>query len=324
MTRTISLLAAGGTIAARTERDRAHPGRGAASLADEAQIPPGTDLRVRDVSRISSRNVTVRDMWDLAMAVRSEIERGTDGVVITHGTDTLEETAYALALLVDTTVPVVITGAMRTSAMPGSDGPANLSSAISAAAYAPLADYGPVVVHQDEIHAARWVTKFYSTRVGAFASPACGPVGIVSEGRPCLLLSAPPGTDRLATAAEPVKTVGLIWVYAGADDTLVPPPDRLDGLVVAGTGGGHVPAVMAAALLALVEAGRPVVLSTRCVGGQVLHETYGGHGSETHLLGGGLLSAGPLPPLKARLRLLFGLSADLPAGELFLRGERTA
>jgi L-asparaginase len=267
---------------------------------------------------MSSRNITPGSMWDLAVAVREEIREGAAGIVITHGTDTMEETAYALALLVDTTVPVVLTGAMRPPFTAGSDGPANLAAAISAAAHPALAAYGPVIVHQDEIHVATWVTKLYSTRVAAFASPAAGPVGLISEGEVVLLLGPPPRVELLPVTAPPTRRVELIWAVAGADGLIVDAvAPQVDGLVVAGTGGGHTSAPLTDSLIRLRTSGKPVVLSSRCGGPQVLRGTYGGVGSETHLLSEGLVSAGPLAPLKARLRLLFGLSAGLPAERLF-------
>jgi L-asparaginase len=112
--------------------------------------------------------------------------------------------------------------------------------------------------------------------------------------------------------------VERVWVAAGVDGLLVEAlPEQVDGLVVAGTGGGHVPPALARALIGVVDGGRPVVLASRCAAGQVLRATYGGEGSERHLLAAGLVSAGSLSPLKARLRLLFGLSAGLEVDRIF-------
>jgi L-asparaginase len=316
----ISLLGTGGTISTASGTNGAVPQHGAEDLANWTS---GTaELRARDVLKVSSSAITPSDMYALAEAVRQEIADGADGVVITHGTDTMEETAYALALLLDTPVPVVLTGAMRPPHSAGSDGPANLVAAVAAAAHPPLAGYGPVIVHQDEIHAARWVTKLHSTRVAAFASPAAGPVGHVVEGRVVLLLGPPPGTDRLPTAAAPCRRVELIWAAAGVDGLVVDAiAELVDGLVVAGTGGGHVPPPLAEALARVVGSGRPVVLGSRCADGRLLSATYGGAGSEVRLLADGLVSARSLSPVKARLRLIFGLSAGMRATELFPTDE---
>lgn len=322
MTPTISVLGTGGTISTAPGPEGAVPGRSVEELVGVLEPSAGpagaVQVRSRDVVRLSSRSMTPQIMHELAAAVRHEISDGADGVVVTHGTDTLEETAYALALLVDSTVPVVLTGAMRPPHHVGADGPANLAAAIAAACEPSLAAYGPVVVHQDEIHLARWVTKLHSARVGAFASPQSGPFGAITEGHVVLFHGPPSATDRLPVAAAPRHRVEVVWAVAGADGVLVDAIAGLvDALVVAGTGGGHVSTPLAQALSRVVASGRPVVLSSRCPAPQVLTRTYGGLGSEVDLLGQGLISAGALNPLKARLRLIFALGAGLETDGLF-------
>jgi L-asparaginase len=314
----ISLLATGGTISTQRGPEGARPALEADALAATAQ---GADRDVtfhaRNVSRLSSRSITPATMWDIACAVEDEIRQGADGVVITHGTDTLEETAYALSLLVRTPVPVVLTGAMRVPGTPGEDGPANLAAAVAVATTPLFAAYGPVVVHQDEIHLARWVTKVHSTRVAAFGSPTAGPVGMVAEGR-AIRLAGPLPSERLSRTRAPSRRVELIWSVAGSDGLLVDAiKSQVDGLVVAGTGGGHVAPPLAEALVAAAAQGVAVVLASRCPDAQALHRTYGGVGGEIHLLASGLVSAGSLSPTKARLKLIFGLSAGFTPSRLF-------
>ncbi len=316
---TISLLGTGGTIATGDSVDGAVQRH---SAADVVQLVRGrnsdVEIRSRDVLHISSRAMTPQLMHQVAEAVRQEVAEGADGVVVTHGTDTLEETAYALALLVDTPVPVVVTGAMRPPYQAGADGEANLAAAVTVAAEPAVAAYGPVVVHQDEVHLARWVTKLHSARVAAFGSPQAGPVGAVVENKVVLLLGPAPTSDRLPVTAAPERRVELLWAVAGADGLIVDTLRRLvDGLVVAGTGGGHVGPPLAEALVRLSATGRPVVLASRCAAPQVLAHTYAGPGSETQLLADGLISAGSLSPLKARIRLIFALSAGLDARDVF-------
>lgn len=267
---------------------------------------------------MSSRRMTPDDLWTLASTVTEAIAAGSNGVVVTHGTDTLEETAYALGLLVETRVPVVITGAMRSPHHSGPDGPANIRAALVAAAVPDLAPYGPTVVFQDEVHVARLVTKMHSTRIAAFSSPAAGPVGFVAEDRLELLLGPPPGTDLLPGRAAPSVRVGLLPTATGIDGSAAEAltPD-VDGLVVAALGAGHVSPSLGAALVACAEAGKPVVVTSRCPDGALLADTYAGAGSERELRRAGLHFAGTLSPPKARLRLLFGMSAGTPAAELF-------
>jgi L-asparaginase len=322
VTRSISVLGTGGTISTAPSAQGAVPGRSVGELVELSggDRHPSVHLRTRDVVRISSRSMTPQVMHQLAEAVREEIQDGADGVVVTHGTDTLEETVYALAMMLDASVPVVVTGAMRPPHHAGADGPANLAGAIVAASDPSLAPYGPVVVHQDEIHLARWVTKLHSARVAAFASPQAGPVGAVVEDRVVLFHGPPTVSDRLAVTVAPDRRVELVWAVAGADGLVVDAiAEHVDGLVVAGTGGGHVSTPLAEALSRVVASGRPVVLSSRCAAPQVLSSTYAGVGSEIQLLSDGLVSAGALHPLKARLRLQFALSAGLAVDDLFAR-----
>lgn len=318
----ISLLAMGGTISTNAAPAGALPTLDARELAGGVQNPAnGVEIHSRDIFKISGRGVSLQNMWDLAVAVREEVDNGANGVVVTHGTDTLEETAYALSLLVDRHVPIVITGAMRVPGTFGADGPANLSAAITVAQDQRFAPYGPLVVFQDEIHSARWATKTHSTRVAAFSSPGTGPVGYVVEGRAVAMHGPLPTTDRLSHTVAPDKRVELLWAVAGADGMIVEAiADRLDGLVIAGTGGGHVASPLAESLVRLAARGCPVVLASRCPDPQTLTQTYGGPGSEVQLLADGLHAAGSLSALKARLRLSFGLSAGISASELFPEG----
>jgi L-asparaginase len=318
----ISLLAMGGTISTNAGPQGALPALGADQLAGGLTDQAGSlEITSRDVLKVSSRAVTLQNMWDLATIVREEIDGGAQGIVVTHGTDTLEETVYALALLVDTPVPVVVTGAMRVPGSAGADGPANLAGAVAVASTPAFAGFGPVAVFQDEVHDARWVTKTHSARVAAFTSPGTGPIGHVVEEKAVPLVGPRPVRERLPRIAAPDKRVELLWGVAGADGMIVDAiVEHVDGLVVAGTGGGHVAPPLAESLAAAAGGGLPVVLASRCADPQVLDHTYGGIGSEVHLLASGLHSAGTLSAVKARLRLAFGLSAGIPAAELFPRG----
>lgn len=315
----VLVAALGGTISAdRDPRGRNVPTRSAGDLV--SAIPEvGEVARVftADVKRVPSRAVSPRDMCLLAREVRAGVGAGYDGVVVTHGTDTMEETAYALALQLDVNVPVVLTGAMRLSHEPGSDGPANLLAALRVAATPEAARLGPLIVMHDEIHLARWATKAHTSRVAAFSSPGFGPVGSVVEGKVHLHASCAT-QDYLGTPEELDERVELLWVSAGADGLLVDAAASVArGLVVAGTGGGHVPPAMAPSLQAAVEGGLPVVLASRCAGGPVLESTYGGVGSESHLREIGLQPAGALAPVKARLRLMVALALGRSAAEVF-------
>jgi L-asparaginase len=317
---TIAVLGSGGTISAVADAQRRNGGGlGAAAIADNAgPLPSGVDLRTVDVRRIPGRAITPSDMVDIARAVRDQLAAGADGVVVTHGTDTVEETAYALALMVVPVAPIVLTAAMRLPEDAGHDGAANFRAAVAAAADPRVGDLGPVLAIQDELHLARWVTKAHTARVAAFASPETGPAGAIVEGR-VVLTGARPLDDHVGLPDGLADTrVELLWVAAGMDGLLVEAAARrADGLVVAGSGGGHVPPPVAAALHEVIARGIPVVIASRCAAGPTLTGTYDGEGGELHLRSIGARFAGTLPPLKARLRLQVALALGLDAGAVF-------
>ncbi|KAB8164704.1 asparaginase [Streptomyces sp. 3MP-14] len=316
----------GGTIAMAAPATDDPEGGVVAGLrgADLAAAVPGlrdlgVTLDVRDALAVGSANLTFADFLDVLDAASRAVTAGAAGVVVTQGTDTLEETAYLADLLWPHPEPFVLTGAMRNPTLAGADGPANLLAAVRVAAAPEARGLGAVVVFNDAVHAARWVRKTHSSHPGAFASPDLGPIGQLAEDR-VHILARPPRPEPLPTPPDPARLaatkVALHTATLDDDGALL---DGLaathQGLVVAAFGVGHVAAPLAPVLGALAER-LPVVLTSRTGAGTVLRHTYGGAGSEADLQQRGLINGGFLHPYKARVLLRLLLAAGTPPADL--------
>jgi L-asparaginase len=260
--------------------------------------------------QVPSPEITPGDILRLHDACRAAVAGGARGIVVTQGTDTLEESAFVLDVLWDDAAPVVFTGAMRNPSLPGSDGPANLRAAIDTALAAEARGCGVLLVFNDEIHAARFVRKIHTSSPAAFASPAHGPIGRLAERRAVMSLRPRARAHLTLSADAPVPEVALLKMGMGDDGRLLAAVGELDyrGLVIEAFGGGHMRASSVATLQRLVEQ-MPVVLTSRAGSGDVLTSTYGFPGSESDLLAMGLIHGGAYDGLKARLLLALCLSA---------------
>lgn len=266
-------------------------------------------IRTIDFRRLPGAQLTDDDLIDLAQA----IIKGRMPAVVTQGTDTIEETAFALDLLAGDGHPVVVTGAMRHPAMAGADGPANLVAAATVAASAEAEGLGVLVVMGDRIHAAALVRKTHSSAPDAFTSPNAGPIGFVAEGMVRILLHPVTGASIKLPARTGDKRPVVI-IAAHQDDggeMLRAAYDRdIAGVVIAAMGGGHLSAKAADAAEALARR-VPVVLASRTGSGPVLARTYGFKGSEMDLTSRGLIRAGWLDAAKARVLLALARRAGL-------------
>ncbi len=308
MTR-IAVIGMGGTIAMAPSAS----GGIVPSLAADDLVASVPGLAALDVEitattlrSLPSPSLGFADLVALSDRVRAELADGADGVVITHGTDTIEETAFFLDLTVPHDAPVVVTGAMRHPEAPGADGPANLYAAFRVALSPAARGLGCLVVMSDEVHGARFVRKSHTSSTAAFVSPGFGPLGLVVEGDPRIRGAARSGLTLPADPGVTQRRVGMITMALGDDGTLLrlagTDPPAFDGLVIAGLGAGHVPAGVVP-LVAELATRIPVVLSTRTGAGSVLRRTYGYPGSERDLLERGLILSGFLDPAKARILL---------------------
>jgi L-asparaginase len=306
----IAVFSLGGTIAMSARAaSGVVPGLDAGDLL--AAVPEAGsigEIEAVAVRRAPSVDLQFADVAELAAAIARARAEGIDGAVVTQGTDTLEESAFLLDLLLEPGAPVVVTGAMRNPTLPGADGAANLLAALRTAACPAAAGAGVLVVLNDEIHAARWVRKAHAHRPSAFASPSVGPVGWIVEERVRLALRPVRALPVLPWRGEPpfvpILAVGL---GSGPRDVEALAQAKPAGLVIAAAGAGHVPSTAVEALARLAE-DIPVVFASRTGAGETCRTTYAYPGSESDLLNRGLIGAGALDPLKARILLVLLLA----------------
>jgi L-asparaginase len=305
--REVTVLAAGGTIAMAGE-DGALPSLDAAALL--AAVPalaglPG--LRARSLGGWPGVHVSAADALAIARAAVAEAAAGR-GVVITHGTDTLEETAVLCDLLHGADAPIVVTGAMRPASAAGADGPANLLDAVRAAGDAACSGLGAIVAFAGELHAALAVRKSDSVSPRAFSSPRSGPLGRVSE--QCVEVWSRPHRRPPLPVAQLDARVEIVAAGLGSDGALVEAAlaAGADGLVAVLLGAGHAPPLFLAACRA-AAARVPVVACVRPEAGRMLRATYGFAGAERDVRAGGLMPAPALSPAAARITLMACIGA---------------
>ncbi|HFI0273688.1 TPA: asparaginase [Streptococcus suis] len=252
------------------------------------------------------------------MALYQEIKRQADefdGFVITHGTDTLEETAYFLDTMAIPQKPIVITGAMRSSNDLGSDGVYNYLTALRVAADEKAADKGVLLVMNDEIHAAKYVTKTHTTNVSTFQTPTHGPLGLVTKREILFFKTAEPRVRF--DLSEIAGTIPIIKAYADMETILLDSldPGKLSGLVIEALGAGNLPPSILPAIHRLLAAGIPIVLVSRCFNG-IAEPVYAYQGGGIQLEQEGILFVKELNAQKARIKLLIALNAGLKDQEL--------
>ncbi|WP_342726372.1 asparaginase [Bradyrhizobium sp. B097] len=275
----VLVLGTGGTIAGQANARAGNAyDSGKVSAANLIAAIPGIDklaqISAEQISSIGSQDMNDKVWFDLVKRIRTAIDnKEVDGVVITHGTDTMEETAFFLQNVLDTDMPVVLVGSMRPSTAIGADGPANLYEAMRVASAPESRGRGVLVVLNDTIHAARWVQKTNTTSVETFRSPDAGPVGYVDTGSLRFLQpAAPVKTAKLKLPdAPPLPRVDIIYSHANMDAAEVEDAVKrgAKGIVLAGVGDGNSSKGAIDALAAAAKQGVMVVRSTRVGSGYV-------------------------------------------------------
>lgn len=311
----IALITTGGTIASVAAADDGAPVAtlSAADLLARVTLPAGIRVEpVHEAARANSWDVPPALMWQLAATVDALLaEPDVTGIVVTHGTDTIEETAFVLDLTVGSDKPVILTAAMRAADELSPDGPRNLRQACTAAASPSTRGLGTVVCLDDEFHAARWVRKTHSHRTHALQSPGHLPVGVFTPTGQLMVTVPALARSRVTWPVDPAANpVPVVSAYTGIEtDTLIAVAERTGarGLVVDGFGLGNVPSAAVAAIRSLQHEGIVVVVATRVVGGGAF-PVYGGEGGGAQLARDGVLGAGELSAAKARLLLMACLS----------------
>ena len=295
------VIATGGTIASLADPETGAV-RTAVSAEDLVKTVPG--LGPVDIDSVAHVNG-----WNMTPATMLEVARRASGggpVVVTHGTDTIEETAFFCDLTV--AGDVVFAAAMRSGGEIAADGPRNLLCAVEVAESEAARGMGALLVLNDEIHAARWVRKQDSSRVSAMVSPGHGPIGIAVPGSVRITMRRPRRVQLPVPEALPA--VPVIQTYTGLEEHLI--ETVLDatgatGLVLEGTGLGNVPGTAERGVAAAIARGLPVVTATRVPTGGT-GAVYGGPGGVVTLRDLGVMTAGSLPAAKARLLLMLLLA----------------
>jgi L-asparaginase len=313
----IHILFTGGTIS--MQRD-AQAGGNVPTHGGEAlvRLAPGIEriapLRIEDWARLPACHFGPDKLWSLRERVRELVESGeVSGVVITHGTDILEETAYLLDRTLDRRVPVVLTGAMRTSSDEGWDGPANLRDAVTAAASKSSVGRGAMVVFAGQVYAGRTAAKSHATGLEAFTAPHAGPIGKLTEGVVRYAVAPEVTGSPLRPGALSARVAHVPMVVGDDGSTLDLLRDAHDGVVIEAYGSGNVPPGAVPAIKRWLDAGKPVVLASRCWWGQVT-PVYAFEGGGARTTAMGAIPAGPRTPSQARMELTIALSAGVPYG----------
>jgi len=309
MKKNILLVHTGGTISMELDTKTGGVMLSAANpLALEIDnIQQFANITEVEAFNLPSPHITPARMLELEELIsRLTVNNSFDGIVITHGTDTLEETAYFLELSTNFNIPIVLTGAMRSSNEIGSDGVYNLMSAVRVAAADDANGKGVLVVLNDEIHTATNVTKTHSSSVSTFQSPQYGPIGIVTKS--AIHFHHAPLSRTYLPVVSINKKVAMFKIYAGMQSDLLVSISALgyDGVVLEGLGQGNVPPDLVVGIGRLLSEGLPVILVSRCFNG-IAQDIYAYEGGGKMLKDMGVRFEHGLSGQKARLKLLLEL-----------------
>jgi L-asparaginase len=312
----IAILFTGGTISMSidpTMGGAAPALSGEEIVAQVSGLSEIADLEIINFARLPGPHVTPPLMLELAQVADGELAKpNIDGVVITHGTDTLEETAYFLDLVLHSDKPVVFVGAMRNSSELSWDGPANLMAAVRVAAAKEARGFGVVVAMSEKIIAASEVTKTHTESVDTFQSRDFGALGLIDKD--CVIIARRPMQREHIAAKQIESRVETIKMVSGGDGKLIDfvVQEGARGIVLEGFGRGNIPPAYVPAVERATQAGIIIVLTSRCPRGRVL-DTYAYEGAGKTLTNRGVILGGLVPSHKARIKLMLALGAGWSA-----------
>lgn len=307
MSKKVVVIFTGGTISMKVDPvlHAAIPALNADEIISSiTNIKKLADLEVINFANLPSPHITPNDMMEIASVVKKSIMReDVTGVVVTHGTDTLEETAYLLDLLIHNEKPIVVVGAMRNHSELGYDGASNLSAAICTAISDRAKNKGVLVVMNNEVNAASQVTKTNTLSLDTFKSPEFGPLGIVDNDE--VIFYRDIIKRQLIDTDKIENKVGLIKTAPGMESDIFDfhINSKYRGIVIEALGRGNIPPKMIPGIERAIQNNIPVVMVSRCNTGRVL-DTYGYEGGGMQLRNVGVIFGGNLPGQKARIRLM--------------------
>jgi L-asparaginase len=320
----ILIIHTGGTISMKEDKttgtvqpDERNPLHDTTNLLEK-----NATILIEDLFHMPSPHITTKEMLILKQNIEERIiSDNIDGVVITHGTDTLEETAFFLDMTIQSHIPVIVTGAMRSSNELGSDGPYNLISAVKVASSDSAKGKGVLVVLNDEIHTAKNVTKTHTSNIATFQSPQYGPIGIVTKRG--VAFHHTPIFRQTCNINQISKNVILLKAYAGMDSSILEAIKKMNvnGLVIEALGQGNLPPSTIPGIKELIRVNIPIVLVSRCFNGFV-QDVYSYEGGGKQLKDLGVIFSNGLNGQKARIKLLVTLEVTnvrLEIQEMFLK-----
>lgn len=312
----VAIIFTGGTISMKID-PRIHAAIPALSseeiISMVTNIEKFSDIEIINYANIPSPHITPIMMMEIANLVKETIARDDiTGVIVTHGTDTLEETAYLLDLTIKTDKPIIVVGAMRNSSELGYDGSSNLSAALCTAISNRAKNRGVLVVMNNEVNAASEVTKTNTLSLDTFKSPEFGPLGIVDNDE-VIFYRDISSHEHIDTDIIEEK-VAIIKSVPGMESDIINfyIESGYKGIIVEALGRGNIPPAMVSGVKKAISKNIPVVLVSRCPTGRVL-DTYGYEGGGKHLRELGVIFGGNLPGQKIRIKLMLtlGLTKDM-------------